>query len=54
MHESGPFVRGGGLISYGPPPAYLWKRVADYVDRIRKAPKPLTCPSSRPASTSWC
>jgi len=31
----------------------LVRRAASYVDRIRKVPSPLTCPSSSPQSSNW-
>jgi putative ABC transport system substrate-binding protein len=48
MYEFGPIVREGGLISYGPPPAYTWVTVASYVDRILKGAKPAEMPIEQP------
>jgi putative ABC transport system substrate-binding protein len=44
MYEAGPIVRNGGLISYGPRPDDLLRRVAVYVDRILKGAKPADLP----------
>ena len=44
MYESGPIVRNGGLISYGPRPDDMLRRVAVYVDHIIKGAKPSDLP----------
>jgi putative tryptophan/tyrosine transport system substrate-binding protein len=46
-------VETGGLMAYGPHYADLFRRAATYVDKILKAPSPVTCPSSRRQSSSW-
>jgi ABC-type uncharacterized transport system substrate-binding protein len=42
------FVDDGGLISYGPIGFDIWRRVADYVDRILKGAKPADLPVQQP------
>jgi putative ABC transport system substrate-binding protein len=42
------FVDEGGLISYGPNPFDIWRRVADYVDKILKGAKPADLPVQQP------
>ena len=42
------FVDAGGLMSYGPNLADLWRRAATYVDRIVKGAKPAELPVEEP------
>ena len=42
------FVDEGGLISYGPSPFDVWRRVAGYVDKILKGTKPADLPVQQP------
>ena len=42
------FVDEGGLISYGPNPFDIWRRVAGYVDKILKGAKPADPPVQQP------
>ena len=42
------FVRGGGLISYGPNSVDQYRRAATYVDRILKGEKPADLPVQAP------
>jgi len=40
MHGTREVVEAGGLISYGPKFPYLFRRAADYVDKIMRGAKP--------------
>ena len=42
------FVSGGGLISYGADPIYVYRQAAGYVDRILKGEKPADLPVQAP------
>jgi ABC-type uncharacterized transport system substrate-binding protein len=42
------FVSEGGLMSYGPDTADIWRRAASYVDRILKGEKPADLPAQAP------
>jgi putative ABC transport system substrate-binding protein len=43
-----PYVMAGGLIAYGPDTADVFRRSADYVDRILKGAKPAELPVQQP------
>ena len=42
------FVAEGGLISYGPDTADIFRRAASYIDRILKGTKPADLPLQSP------
>jgi putative ABC transport system substrate-binding protein len=43
-------VEAGGLMSYGPKPIDLYRRGADYVDRILKGARPNALPVEQPTN----
>jgi putative ABC transport system substrate-binding protein len=48
MCPTSEFVEAGGLMSYGPNQADLWRRAADFVDKILKGTKPAEIPVEQP------
>jgi putative ABC transport system substrate-binding protein len=47
------FVEAGGLMSYGPNFADLYRRAAIYVDKILKGSKPAELPVEQPTKFSF-
>jgi putative ABC transport system substrate-binding protein len=48
MHASREFIESAGLISYGPNFPDLYRRTADYVDKILRGAKPADLPVEQP------
>jgi putative ABC transport system substrate-binding protein len=48
MHGNRESVEAGGLISYGPNFPELWRRSADYIDKILRGAKPADIPVEQP------
>ena len=48
VYSQSAFVRDGGLLSYGPDPVDLFRRAANYVDRILRGEKPGDLPVQLP------
>jgi putative ABC transport system substrate-binding protein len=44
MYPTSEFVEAGGLMSYAPNYEDLWRRAADFVDKILKGTKPADMP----------
>jgi len=48
MYPASEFVEAGGLMSYAPSYTDLWRRAADFVDKILKGSKPADIPVEQP------
>jgi putative ABC transport system substrate-binding protein len=48
MHGSREFIEAAGLISFGPNFPDLYRRTADYVDKILRGAKPADLPVEQP------
>jgi ABC-type uncharacterized transport system substrate-binding protein len=48
MYPTSEFVEAGGLMSYAPNYADLWRRAGDFVDKILKGTKPAEIPVEQP------
>jgi putative ABC transport system substrate-binding protein len=48
MHGFREYVEAGGLISYGPNTRHLFRRAAEYVDKILRGAQPRDLPVEQP------
>jgi putative tryptophan/tyrosine transport system substrate-binding protein len=50
VYQAIEFVEAGGLASYGPNLLSMWKRAAQYVDKIFKGADPADLPAEQPTT----
>ena len=48
MHAFREYVEAGGLMSYGPNPPDMWRRAAEFADKILRGTKPADLPVEQP------
>jgi putative ABC transport system substrate-binding protein len=53
MHGSRSYIASGGLLSYGPNYADLFRRAAEYVDKILRGAKPADLPVEQPTKIEF-
>ena len=51
MHAFREYVEAGGLMSYGPNPPDMWRRAAEFADKILRGTKPADLPVEQPTSS---
>ena len=53
MHGARELVTMGGLMSYGADFPDLWRRGANYIDKILRGAKPADIPVEQPTNSNW-
>jgi putative ABC transport system substrate-binding protein len=51
VHGVREYVEAGGLMSYGPNLPDLWRRAAEFIDKILRGAKPADIPVEQPTSS---